>query len=79
MGPNKCSCYYSDWIEGLPVQASPEALHCGPLARHFILCLVLVQPSKTHPDMTENLLTGWRCTTLLKNNGKLNILNDCFL
>ena len=29
---------------------------CGP--RHFNLCLVLVEPSKTHPDMTERLLTG---------------------
>ena len=30
------------------------------LARHFILCLVLVQPRKTgkHPDMAEKLLTG---------------------
>ena len=31
-----------------------------PLARHFIRCLVLVQPRKTEnrPDMTEKLLTG---------------------
>ena len=29
-----------------------------PLARHFILCLFLVQPRKTCPDMTEKLLTG---------------------
>ena len=31
-----------------------------PLARHFILCLVLVQPRKTgkHPDMAEKLFTG---------------------
>ena len=30
-----------------------------PSARHFIHCLVLVQPRKTdnHADMTENLLT----------------------
>ena len=25
-----------------------------PSARHFILCLVLVQCRKTHPDMMEN-------------------------
>ena len=24
-----------------------------PAAKHFILCLVLVKPRKTHPDMTE--------------------------
>ena len=29
-----------------------------PWARHFILCLVLVQPRKTFPDITETLLTG---------------------
>ena len=28
-----------------------------PSARHFICCLVLVQPRKTLPDMTGNLLT----------------------
>ena len=28
------------------------------LARHLILCLVVVQPRKTCPDMTEKLLTG---------------------
>ena len=28
-----------------------------PLARHFILCLVLVQPRNTHPHMTEKMLT----------------------
>ena len=26
-----------------------------PFARHFILCLVLVQPRQTCPDMTEKL------------------------
>ena len=29
-----------------------------PWARHLILCLVLIQPRKTRPDMTENVLTG---------------------
>ena len=33
------------------------ALSC-PWARHFILCLVLVQPRKTCPDMTEKMLIG---------------------
>ena len=32
------------------VRASPEALHC-------VLNLVLVQPRKTRPNMTEKLLT----------------------
>ena len=29
-----------------------------PLARHIYPCLVLVQPRKTRPDITERLLTG---------------------
>ena len=29
-----------------------------PSARHFILCLVLVQPRKTCPNMTEKLSLG---------------------
>ena len=29
-----------------------------PLARHINSSLVLVQPRKTHPDVTERLLTG---------------------
>ena len=32
------------------------ALH--PWARHIILCLVLVQPKKTCPDIIERLLNG---------------------
>ena len=28
------------------------------LEQGFILCLVLVQPRKTHPNITEKLLTG---------------------
>ena len=29
-----------------------------PYARHLIHCLELVQPRKTHPELTEKLLTG---------------------
>ena len=29
-----------------------------PLARHIYPCLVLVQPRKTRPDITEKMLTG---------------------
>ena len=43
-------------------------------ARHFILCLVLVKPKKTHPDMTEKLLTG---TYRIKSNKQkhLNVMS----
>ena len=29
-----------------------------PSVRHIKPCLLLVQPRKTHPDITEKLLTG---------------------
>ena len=45
-----------------------------PLARHFILCIELVQPRKTCPDITEKMFTGtlrinqtnWRDNGLMK-------------
>ena len=37
----------------------PHRCHCVVfLNRHINPCLVLVQPRKTHPDITEKLLTG---------------------
>ena len=33
-------------------------LHCGPWARHIYPSLVLVQPRKTRPCLTERLLMG---------------------
>ena len=47
-------------IEGWQVRASPEALRCvleqDPSSSAYIV--VLVQPGKARPDMTELLLTG---------------------
>ena len=40
------------------VQASPASLCCGPWARHIYHSLVLVQPRKTRPCLTERLLMG---------------------
>ena len=44
--------------EGPRVQASPASLRCGPWARHIYPSLVLVQPRKTCPYITERLLMG---------------------
>ena len=41
--------------KGLQVRASPASLLT---VRHINSCLVLVQPRKTCPDITEKLLTG---------------------
>ena len=40
------------------VRASPASLRCGPWARHIYPSLVLVQPKKTRPCLTERLLMG---------------------
>ena len=42
----------------LLVRASPASLRCGPWARHIYPSLVLVQPMKTRPCLTERLLMG---------------------
>ena len=39
-------------------RASPGSLCCGPWARHIYPSLVLVQPRKTCPCLTERLLMG---------------------
>ena len=38
--------------------SSPASLRCGPWARHIYPSLVLVQPRKTRPCLTERLLMG---------------------
>ena len=43
---------------GARVRASPASLRCGPWARHIYPSLVLVQPRKTCPCLTERLLMG---------------------
>ena len=44
--------------KGLQVRAPPTSLCCGPWGRHIYPSLVLVQPRKTHPCLTERLLMG---------------------
>ena len=53
----------AQWLSGRvldsrPRQASPASLRCGPRARHIYPSLVLVQPRKTRPCLTERLLIG---------------------
>ena len=43
---------------GCRVRASPASLRCGPWARHIYPSLVLVQPRKNRPYITERLLMG---------------------
>ena len=39
-------------------QTDPASLRCGPWARHIYPSLVLVQPRKNRPYLTERLLMG---------------------
>ena len=52
--------WLSAWLEteGPRVRASPASLRCGPWVRHIYPSLVLVQPRKTRPCLTERLLMG---------------------
>ena len=47
-----------DWIEGLRGMSLTGGNTLCPRPRHFIFSLVLVQPRKTRPNMTEKLLIG---------------------
>ena len=42
------------------------------LSKTLIFCLVLVQPRKTHPNMTEKLLAGIRAATFTKFGKRLH-------
>ena len=44
--------------------------------RHFMLCLLLVKPRKTRPDMTETVY--WDIKNQIKSN-KLNNLTDAMI
>ena len=44
--------------KGHRIRASPASLRYGPWARHIYPSLVLVQPRKTRPYITERLLMG---------------------
>ena len=52
--------WYSAWLEtkGPWVRASSTSLCCDPWARHIYPSLVLVQPRKIRPYITERLLMG---------------------
>ena len=60
------------------VRASTAALHCDPRARHIYPSLVLVQPRKTHPCLTERLLMGRKESNQTnKTNTISSIISEC--
>ena len=50
--------------------ASPASLRCGPWARHIYPSLVLVQPRKTRPCLTERLLMALKESNQTNNQTK---------
>ena len=46
------------WEDVIITITTPASLRCGPLASHIYPSLVLVQPRKTRPRLTERLLMG---------------------
>ena len=64
-----------DWgsrVASSRITAGSVTVLC-PQARHFIHCLVLVQPRKTHPYMTENFV-HWGLRIKTKLNIRLQLL-----
>ena len=57
--------------QGPRVPASPASLRCGPCARHIYPSLVLVQPRKTCPCLTERLLMGGKESNQTKSGDVL--------
>ena len=62
----------SVWATSSSLTAS---LRCGPLARHIYPSLVLVQPRKTRPYITERLLMGHK---ELNQTNKLSVSREPF-
>ena len=67
----------AQWM-GWLVRASPVSLRCGSWARHIYPSLVLVQPRRTSPFITERLLMG-RKETNQTNNKTWHLLYSLIL
>ena len=78
--------YYSQrfTITNFTTLVSLVSLRCGPCARHIYPSLVLVQPRKTRPCLTEKLLMGLKESnqtnkiTTLVNCSLFNVSNTTF-
>ena len=58
-------------------QTDPASLRCGPWARHIYLSLVLVQPRKNRPCLTERLLMGRKESNQTKQKQRQTDGGDC--
>ena len=54
--------------EDIPPQMKILKMQC--VAQHINLCLVLVQPRKTRPNITDKLLTGTKRIKSIKQTNK---------
>ena len=62
---------YHTMFYKMEYEASPASLHCGPWARHIYPSLVLVQPRKARPCLTERLLMGRKESNLTNKQNKI--------
>ena len=53
------------------IQASPTSLPCGPSARQIYPSLVLVQPRKLCPCLTERLMMGRKKSNQTNKRGPI--------
>ena len=65
-------------LRGPWVWASPASLRCGPWARHIYPSLLLVQPRKTRPCLTERLLMGRKESNQTMKRVKLTHIKASF-
>ena len=77
----------AQWLSGRvldsrpKVRASPASLRCGPWARHIYPSLLLVQPRKTRPYITERSLTGRKesnQTKMIRNDGQSGTVSHLY-
>ena len=82
LGGSTVAQWYSAWLktEGPRVQASAVSLRCCPWARHIYPSLVLVQPRKTRPCLTERSLMGCKDSNQTnKTKAQTGFFLCCFL
>ena len=69
----------AQWLSGRVLDSGPKGhgiephWQCGPCARRIYPSLVLVQPRKTRPYITERLLMGHKGSNQTNKQTKLNI------
>ena len=73
----RCNCHTNFHHTKYRVRASPASLCCGPWARRIYPSLVLVQPRKTRPCLTESLLMGRKESNQTNKQSYKHVFHVC--